>query len=204
GSLEAVNTFYNHLTDEALFYGRQLAAEIAEEGLLERRRQRTLQELIAEKQHEWNLGRVEVFSSGRDLLGSAVQADMPLRKRSNTNTTLLERVLGNEEVREVQPAGEAEVVSSGVPINSRDHVVGAVVIESFVPQSMARQSAQVANAFREYRYLKVLKQPIKNNYLITMALVTLVAVFSAIWLGLFLAKKITVPLQQLAAGTREA
>jgi two-component system, NtrC family, nitrogen regulation sensor histidine kinase NtrY len=203
GSLEAVNAFYNHLADEALFYGRQVATEIAEAGLLERRRQRTLQELIEEKQHEWNLGRLEVYSSGRDLVVSAVQADMPARGRSRTTTTLLERVLGNEEVREVQPAGEAEVVSIGVPILSHDHVIGAVVVEYFVPQSVAKQSAQVTNTFREYRYLKVLKQPIKNNYTMTMALVTLVAVFSAIWIGLFLAKKITVPLQQLAAGTRE-
>ncbi|MBI3799596.1 MAG: HAMP domain-containing protein [Deltaproteobacteria bacterium] len=203
GSLEAVNAFYTHLADEALFHGRQLATEIAEEGLLERRRQRTLQELLEEKQHEWNLGRVEIFSSARDLLVSAVQTGMPARGQSSTNTTLLERVLGNEEVREVQPAGEAEVVSGGIPIISHDHVIGAVVVEYFVPQSVAKQSAQVANAFREYRYLKVLKQPIKNNYTMTMALVTLVAVFSAIWIGLFLAKKIIVPLQQLAVGTRE-
>src|SRR5262245_30364477 len=201
GSLEVGNAFYNHLTDEALFYGRQLATAITEEGLLERRRQRTLQEFLEEKQHEWNLGRVEVFSSARDLLVSATQAGLPARGHSST--TLLERVLGNEEVREVRPAGEAEVVSGGVPIVFHDQVIGAVVVEYFVPQSVAQQSAQVANAFREYRYLKILKQPIKNNYAMTMALVTLVAVFSAIWIGLFLAKKITVPLQQLAAGTRE-
>jgi two-component system nitrogen regulation sensor histidine kinase NtrY len=203
GSLEAVRAFYNHLEDEALFHGRQIATEAAGKGLLERRRQRTLQELVEDKQQELNLGRVEVFSSARDLLVSAAQADMPGRKRSSANAILLERILRNEEVREVRPVGEAEIVSGGVPIISRDQVIGAVVVEYFVPQSVAKQSAQVANAFREYRYLKVLKQPIKNNYTITMALVTLVAVFSAIWLGLFLAKKITVPLQQLAAGTRE-
>ncbi|HKA53281.1 MAG TPA: ATP-binding protein [Candidatus Binatia bacterium] len=201
GSLGAVNAFYNHLEDDALFYGREVAAKAAAEGLLERRRQRALQELVNTKQRELNLGRVEVFSSARDLLVSAAQAGMP--GRGSTYTTLLERVLRNEEVREVRPLGEAEIVSGGVPLIAHDQVVGAVVVEYFVPQSVARQSAQVANAFREYRYLKALKQPIKNNYLITMALVTLVAVFSAIWLGLFLAKKITVPLQQLAAGTRE-
>jgi two-component system nitrogen regulation sensor histidine kinase NtrY len=203
GSLEVVNAFYKHLGDEALFYGRQLAAEAAEGGLLERRRQRALQELVEDKRQKLNLGRVEIFSNGRDLLVSAAQADMPARGRSSTNTTLLERVLRNEEVREVRPTGEAEVVGGGVPIVFHDQVIGAVVVEYFVPQSVAQQSAQVANAFREYRYLKVLKQPIKNNYIMTMALVTLVAVFSAIWIGLFLAKKITVPLQQLAAGTRE-
>ncbi len=203
GSLEAVNAFYNHLGDEALFYGRQLAVEVAEDGLLEKPRQRTLQDLAEDKQQKLNLGRVEVFSSARDLLVSAAQAGMPAPEHGSTDATLLERVLRNEEVRAVRPVGEAEVVCGGVPIISHDHVVGAVLVEYFVPQSIAQQSAQVANAFREYRYLKVLKQPIKNNYAMTMALVTLVAVFSAIWIGLFLAKKITVPLQQLAAGTRE-
>src|SRR6266849_4986359 len=203
GSLEAVNAFYNHLGEQALFDGRQLAVEVAEDGLLEKPRQRTLQDLAEDKQQKLNLGRVEVFSSARDLLVSAAQAGMPAPERGSTDATLLERVLRNEEVRAVRPVGEAEVVCGGVPIISHDHVVGAVLVEYFVPQSIAQQSAQVANAFREYRYLKVLKQPIKNNYAITMALVTLVAVFSAIWIGLFLAKKITVPLQQLAAGTRE-
>ena len=203
GSLEAVNAFYNHLGDEALFYGRQLAVEVAEDGLLEKRRQKTLQDLVEDKQRKLNLGQVEIFSSARDLLVSAAQAGMPAPEHGSTDATLLERVLRNEEVRAVRPVGEAEVVCGGVPIISHDHVVGAVLVEYFVPQSIAQQSAQVANAFREYRYLKVLKQPIKNNYAMTMALVTLVAVFSAIWIGLFLAKKITVPLQQLAAGTRE-
>ena len=203
GSLEAVNALYNHLGDEALFYGRQLAVEVAEEGLLEKPRQRTLQDLAEDKQQKLNLGRVAVFSSARDLLVSAAQAGMPAPEHGSTDATLLERVLRNEEVRAVRPVGAAEVVCGGVPIISHDHVVGAVLVEYFVPQSIAQQSAQVANAFREYRYLKVLKQPIKNNYAMTMALVTLVAVFSAIWIGLFLAKKITVPLQQLAAGTRE-
>src|SRR2546422_4846652 len=74
GSLEAVNAFYNHLEDEALFYGRQLAAEATAEGLLERRRQRALQELVDNKQQELNLGRVGVFPRARDLLGQAAQA----------------------------------------------------------------------------------------------------------------------------------
>ncbi len=203
GSLEAVNAFYGHLADEALFYARDLAAEIADGGLNEPKRQRMLQELVEEKQRKFHLGRVEIFSSARDLLVSVARKDMPAREQSGNNAILLEQVLRNEEVREVRPVGEAEVVCGGAPIVAHEHVIGAVAVEYFVPQSVARQSAQVAGAFREYRYLKVLKQPIKNNYIITMALVTLVAVFSAIWIGLFLAKKITVPLQQLATGTRE-
>jgi len=203
GPLEAVKAFYNHLADQSLFYARDLATAIAESGLSEPTQQQALQQLLEEQQQKFNLGRVEVFSSARDLLVSVARSDMPAREQNGNNMVLLERVLRSEEVREVWPVGEAEVVCGGTPIIVQDRVVGAVMVEYFVPPSVAQQSAQVAGAFREYRYLKALRQPIKNNYIITMALVTLVAVFSAIWIGLFLAKKIAVPLQQLAAGTRE-
>ena len=48
-------------------------------------------------------------------------------------------------------------------------VIGAVVAAYYVAGSVARQSSQVADAFREYRHLKILKQPIKSNYIITMS-----------------------------------
>jgi len=203
GSLQVVRAFYNHVADEASFYGRGLATQIAEKGLLDRRRQKALQDLVEDTQKTSNLGRVKIFSQTRDLLASAASAEAPAREGNDVPATLLEQVLRNEEVRHVRPTDTAEVVRGGVPIVAREQVIGVVVVEHFIPQGVARQSAQAVNTFREYRHLKILKQPIKNNYLITMFLVTLVAVFSAIWIGLFLAKKITIPLQELASGTRE-
>ena len=203
GSLEVAGAFYDHLADEALFYARDMATEITAGGLLERRKRRALQEFVEGKRRALNLGRLTVASRTGDPLVSAAAADKQMGQAHDSDAALFERVWRNEEVRLVRLIGEAEVVCGVVPIISQGQVVGAVLAEYFVPQNIARRSTQLMNAFREYRQLKVLKQPIKNNYLITMSLVTLVVVFSAVWVGLFLAKKITVPLQQLAAGTRE-
>ncbi|MGH7961248.1 MAG: HAMP domain-containing protein, partial [Candidatus Binatia bacterium] len=203
GMRDVVTAFYHHVADEAVFHARDLATQIAEKELLDRRRQRTLQTLVEDKQQGFRLGRVQVFSPTRDLLVSAAGSEIPAQENGEAETAILAQVLQNEEVHQIRPVGVAEVVSSGVPIVARDQIIGAVVVEYFIPQSIAQQSAQVVNTFREYRHLRILKQPIKNNYTITMFLVTLVAVFSAIWIGLFLAKKIAIPLQQLAAGTRE-
>ncbi len=202
-SLVVVNAFYDHLADEALLHSRHLAAAIAADGLTEHRRKRALQELLEDMRRTQNIGRVEVFAQPRELLAGAARSGIPTGESLGTDTALVEQVLRGEEVRRVQPAGEAVVVYGGVPIVARDQVSGAVVVAYFVAEDVARQSTQVADALREYRHLKILKQPLKSNYIISMSLVTLVAAFSAIWLGLFLAKKITVPLQQLAAGTRE-
>ena len=69
--------------------------------------------------------------------------------------------------------------------------------------SLSQRAEDIERSFREYRELKLLKQPIKNTYLLTLTLITLVVVFAATWYGLSLAKGITVPIQQLAEGTRE-
>ncbi|MEW6296515.1 MAG: ATP-binding protein [Thermodesulfobacteriota bacterium] len=203
GSLEVAGAFYDHLADEALFYARDIAAEITRDGLLERRRRRAMQDLVAEKRRVLNIGRVAVLSRGGELIAEAAAPDMAAGEDDGRSKAFFTRVWQNEEVRFVRAVDGMEVVCGAVPLHSRGQVGGAVVAEFFVPHNVARRSTQLMNAFREYRHLKVLKQPIKNNYLITMSLVTLVVVFSAVWVGLFMAKKITVPLQQLAAGTRE-
>jgi two-component system nitrogen regulation sensor histidine kinase NtrY len=50
--------------------------------------------------------------------------------------------------------------------------------------------------------LKVQRRPISTNYTVTLLLVTAVVLFSAIWVGMYVARGITVPIQRLAEGTR--
>lgn len=202
GSLAIVNTYFDHLADEALRSSVDLATVASENGLNDRRRKRALQDLIEERRRLFNLERIDMWETPRALLLTTSRPESRIAENVMAEPDLLERVLNGEQVRRVRPLGDAEVVYGGAPITVKGQIVGAVITAYYIPGSVARQSAQVADAFREYRHLKILKQPIKSNYIITMSLVTLVAVFSAVWIGLFLAKKISVPLQQLAAGTR--
>ena len=203
GASAVVDAFYDRLADEAVFHARGLAREIAQQGLHVSARRQTLLGLLEDIRQRFALGRILVFSQDRQLLATAARTDRSVSDEAKTDATLLERVFQNEAVRQDHYRGQTEIVRGGVPIVVAGAIVGAVVVEYAVPPHITGQSTQVAGAFREYRQLRILKQPIKNNYLITMFLVTLVAVFSAIWLGLFLAKKIAIPLQQLSAATHE-
>jgi two-component system nitrogen regulation sensor histidine kinase NtrY len=202
GSLAVVNTYFDHLADEAWRSSMDLAAAASESGLNDRKRKRALQDLVEERRRLFELERIDVWETTREPFLTATRPESLIAESMIAEPDLVERVLGGEQLRRVRPMGDAEVVYGGAPISVKGQVVGAVIAAYYVPGSVARQSAQVADAFREYRHLKILKQPIKSNYIITMSLVTLVAVFSAVWIGLFLAKKISVPLQQLAVGTR--
>lgn len=202
GSLAVVNAYYDHLANDALRLSKKLAAEAGGSGLVDRRRRRALLERMEDQRRLLNLERIDAFTEPHEPILTALRQDSAVSQKALAEAVFVEQVLKGEQVRRVRPLGEAEIVYGGAPILVKDQVVGALISAYYVPASVARQSAQVADAFREYRHLRILKQPIKSNYIITMSLVTLVAVFSAVWIGLFLAKKISVPLQQLAEGTR--
>jgi two-component system nitrogen regulation sensor histidine kinase NtrY len=57
---------------------------------------------------------------------------------------------------------------------------------------------KITDAVREYRQAKFHRSPLRIGYLLTLALITGLILFSAIWAGIFLAKQITVPIQNLA------
>jgi two-component system nitrogen regulation sensor histidine kinase NtrY len=61
----------------------------------------------------------------------------------------------------------------------------------------------MTDAYEAYTQLRVLKQPLTGVYLSFFLMVTLLILVSATWMGLYLAKRITRPVQMLAAAARE-
>jgi len=62
------------------------------------------------------------------------------------------------------------------------------------------EPSQISQSYEQYKYLMFLKTPVKNSYLLTMLLITLVIIFAATWCGIYLSKSITCPIQKLAEG----
>ena len=127
----------------------------------------------------------------------------------------LETVVNSEQVRMALAGRElstrreistGDLIQGMVPVlapGDPPRVVGAAVVAIHVPQRLEAQVRGIAQAFQEYKQLKLLRQPIKGIYILLFLLMTLVIVFSVTWFGLYLARGITVPIQQLAQGTRE-
>src|SRR5258705_12668804 len=78
-----------------------------------------------------------------------------------------------------------------------------MVVAIHVPQRLEARLRNISQAFQEYKQLRLLKNPIKGIYILLFLLLTLIIVFSFAWFGLYLARGITGPIEQLAEGTRE-
>lgn len=204
GSLEIGQTYYQNSANNALFYARQVSQRITQEGLFDSQRIGELKEFIQAKQREYNLGTVEVFSPDRQLLVVAFNDQVPTGVTIKPESDFLNRALRGLEVTRTQAFGEADIIRGGVPVYSSDRrILGVVVVDYYVPKSITKRALQISRSYEQHKHLTILKKPVKNSYILTLLLITLVIIFSATWFGLYLAKGITVPIQRLAEGTHE-
>jgi len=204
GAREISDTYYQNSANNALFYARQLSQRITETGLFDPQQLDGLKRFIEAKQREYNLGTVEIFSPERKLSVAAFNDQVPTGITIKPESEFLNRVLRGLEVTRTQAFGEADIIRGGVPLKSTDgQILGVVIVDYFVPKSITKRALQISRSYEEHKQLEILKGPIKNTYILTLFLITLVIVFSATWFGLYLAKGIIVPIQKLAEGTHE-
>jgi two-component system, NtrC family, nitrogen regulation sensor histidine kinase NtrY len=204
-SLEVAQTYYKNSASNSLYYGRQICGFIRAKKLLNQDNLPQLKELIRLKQKEYNLGVVEVYSAQREELVRASNPEVPKGEFTNPASEDIIRGLAGSELTRINPIGKADLIRGIVPIystwNEKD-IVGVVVVNYYVPYSLVNKMKEITASYHEFRQLKILKNPIRAGYILTLFLITAVIVFFAYWMGVYLANSMTRPLQELVDATR--
>jgi len=204
-SLEVAQTYYKNSASNSLYYGRQISNFIKEQRLLNQDNLPQLKKLIRQKQSEYNLGVVEVYSAQREELVRASNPDVPKGEFTNPASEDINVGLAGNELTRINQAGKADLIRGIVPVystyNQKD-VVGVVVVNYYVPYSLVNKMKEITESYHEFRQLKILKNPIRTSYIITLFLITVVIVFFAYWMGVYLANSMTKPIQELVVATR--
>jgi two-component system nitrogen regulation sensor histidine kinase NtrY len=203
-AVAVAQTYYQNLSTLSLRHGRQLARVVARDGLLDEDRRQGLAAWVVEQQEQLGLSSVTVFGlDGQEL----VHATDPVLREAATrevNENHLRNGLGGRETTTVRELGVGDLVEAVVPIVGPERdVLGVVVVATHVPERIEAKVRLISDAFKEYKQLKLLRNPIKFIYILLFLLLTLMVVFSFTWFGLYLARGITDPVGQLAEGTKE-
>ncbi|HEX2254330.1 MAG TPA: ATP-binding protein [Thermoanaerobaculia bacterium] len=101
--------------------------------------------------------------------------------------------------------GDAGAEPPWVPprLAPRDPPAGAVVVAGvLLDPALAAQTRELREAFLAYRQLEVQRDNLATSHLLTFLMVTLLILLASSWVGLYLARRVTVPIQALAEGTR--
>src|SRR5215471_1497691 len=95
------------------------------------------------------------------------------------------------------------LVRTATPIVNADGTpIGAVVVSEHLDAVVKVNARRATTAYDSYMQLRAFKEPILAGYLAIFVAVSLLILVSATWLGLYLAKRITRPVQKLAEGAR--
>ena len=112
---------------------------------------------------------------------------------------------GSSETRALDPLDVGELVRAGAVIRDSETArpVGVVIASGYLSGDLPRYARRITEAYENYSQLFALRRPLQGVYLSLFLMMTLMILVSATWTGLYLAKRITRPVQALAAGARE-
>jgi two-component system nitrogen regulation sensor histidine kinase NtrY len=203
GSLDVAQSYYQFAANNALYFAREVGHETVEQSLWPQNRRPELQRFVQQKLKELNLAGLEVFAADHKSVARASSTDMG-QWSPTAPADIVAELFSGQDVARTYSFGKGDIVRTGVPVRGADGtVLGAVAVDYLIPRNVSKKARDISRSYEEYRQLSGMKQPIKNGYILTLALITLVVIFSATWFGFQQAKSITIPLQRLAEGTRE-
>jgi len=205
-SLDVTQVYYKRTADNALHLARQISKIVTEDGLLNEKKLGELKRKVAEKQNEYNLALVEVYSAqGRELARSADQ-NIPEIKFVDPESAISQEAAMGKELTRIQPVGAGDIIRGIAPVfaaGTPGYVTGAIIVSYYLPESLVSRVDKISSAFQEYKQLKLYKKPIKLIYIIMLSVITLLIIFSATWFGFHLSKVLTGPIGALAEATEQ-
>jgi two-component system nitrogen regulation sensor histidine kinase NtrY len=110
------------------------------------------------------------------------------------------------EARAIEPLStHGELIRTAMPIRSSANgpVRGVVIASEYLTGQFAARARRMTKAYEAYQQLRVLKRPLAGVYQSFFLMLTLMILVSATWMGLYLAKRVTRPIQSLAAAANE-
>lgn len=90
-----------------------------------------------------------------------------------------------------------------VPVASQDPVAEGRILQALYPVSprMNSLASTVQTAFSDYNELIYLRDPLKYSFILTLSLVLMLSILSAIWAAFFYARHLVAPVTNLVKGT---
>jgi len=205
-SLEVGRDYYNRVAEEILSFGNNISRVITYEGYLLAARKDDMDKFIDDKLKEYRLNYIEVFSRQMEPRSVSKDHNVDLTSFKGVRPEQLENAMEKGmDARFTETSTYGDLIYGAVPIFSRTEskaVVGLALVARFVPGTYVNRLQAISRGLQEYRQLKMLKKPIKFSHMITLSIVTLLIIFSSVWFGFYLSREITIPIKELADGTK--
>jgi len=205
-SLHVGRRLYTYAEEDNQFFLERIAYQIKTKKLLRAKKRKALSRYIRVVQRNFNIHAVEVYATNSDRITFALAQELEDKPFGVVSADNLQKDTASKKVRTISesiPGGELVRTIGTVPFGvKRTDADAFVVLTILIPPGLSERMASISRGFEEYQQIKLLKKPIQITYYITLSIVALLVVFCAVWFGFFIARSITIPIMELADGTR--
>jgi two-component system, NtrC family, nitrogen regulation sensor histidine kinase NtrY len=211
-SLEITRTYYRNTDQTAMHFASHLAERIGrrltELEQFPRESPLWIGQYLEEQRELLALDAVEFYAEPLDervVAERPASDDMSHYPRLSADT--LDKAFAGEQVSLIQHIRTGDLIRCIVPVHvdasKARPIAGVLVVSSYIPVSLVNKVDEIASVIDDYKDTNPLKYPMKTTYLLILIMITLVLIFVAIWVGLYMARELTVPVERLVQGARE-
>jgi two-component system nitrogen regulation sensor histidine kinase NtrY len=182
-------------------HARQLASEIEQRGLLLPQEQGRLRRAVELRARQRELDLVNVYAGETEVV-AVMDPRLPATPAwEAAGETLAESALLGQEQSASLAVGGGRLARVAVPVrDAQGQPTGAVVVSSFVPPDAAAAVAAVQDGYTKFRKTQTFREPILSFYRSLSLFPALLILFGAVWLALYLSRRITTPMRLVAEG----
>jgi len=205
-SLLVGQRLYSTVEESNQLFVERISHQLKAENLLNPDKKNDLAHYLQVTRRSFKIDAIEVYSTNASRISLSITPDLRSFNIPLVSTDNLQKELTSKGFRSFSEStifGELIRTVGTVPFGiKRTEAEAFLVITTLIPQDLTRNMAAISKGFEEYKQIELLKKPIQITYYITLSIVALLVVFCAIWFGFYLAKSITIPIMDLAEGTR--
>jgi len=205
-SLDVGRYYYDRIEDNNRFYLERISYQINSKKLIDPLKQNSLSQYLAVVQRSFNINAIELYNSEFKRISFALAPELDNLPLDTITPDNIRKDMSPKNVRiitEKISQGELVRIIGTVPFGVQpNYADGYIVLTTLISNHLSNKMKSISLGFEEYQQIKLVKKPIQISYYILLSIVALLVLFCAIWFGFYLAKSITIPIMELAEGTR--
>jgi two-component system nitrogen regulation sensor histidine kinase NtrY len=152
---------------------------------------------------ERELDLVDVYASDGSEIVAVMDPRLPAAASwdAASGQALAQAALSGQEAQASAAFGAGRLARAAAPVrDAHGQPEGAIVVSSFIPAEAASAMRDVREGYTKFRKTQTYREPILAFYRSLYVFPALLGLFGAVWLALYLARRITTPLRLVAEG----
>ncbi|MCK5221990.1 MAG: HAMP domain-containing protein, partial [Candidatus Aminicenantes bacterium] len=201
-SKELKESYYEKSKDDLKYFSRIVAEGIRSKRMYTEENTVFLRNWVKKQMKNYRLDVVNIFKDRKEIL-SQFNPVIPLQEYKDLSLEDVYKVLSGSDFVRVDSLLSGELIRSGIPFNSIEGDKILVIIGKHYPENYIKNLKVLAKMVENYSQLKLIRDPVKTTYYLLFVFISILIVFSASWVALYLARGITTPIEKLVEAATE-